>query len=251
MSFMRGWTRVVVLVLVAVIALAAVYEIYQFQLTTQVAPIGKTLFQVSTYATMAAGDYYGKITYGELAKHGDFGIGAFESMNGEMIALDGNFYQITTINGVPQTVETTQTTPFAMVTYFETDQTLYVQEAMNYTELKAFIDSNLPTLDGIYAIKIHGTFETAKTRSVPIQTPPYPALLEVVANQTVFNLTNVEGTIAGYRCPTYMDGINVAGYHCHFITDDKTAGGHMLDLVTQNITIEIDHIQQYQTQNLP
>ena len=37
----------------------------------------QTLFQVAPYHTMAEGDYFGKITYSELAMYGDFGIGAF------------------------------------------------------------------------------------------------------------------------------------------------------------------------------
>ncbi len=252
MSLMRRWTHVVVLILVAVIVLAVVYEIWQMQLSTQQfsATNEKTLFQVSAYSTMAAGDYDGKITYAELTKHGDFGIGAFHGMNGEMIALNGTFYQIP-VGGTPRTVDPSWQTPFAMVTFFETDQILYVREAMNYSELKSFIDSNLPTLDGIYAVKVSGTFEYAKTRSVPLQTQPYPALTDVVANQTVFEFNGVTGTMAGYRCPSFMDGINVAGYHCHFLTNDKTAGGHMLELTTQDVTIDIDYIQQYQVQQLP
>jgi len=65
------------------------------------------------------------------------------------------------------------------------------------------------------------------------------------ANQTVFNLINVEATIVGFRLPSYMDGVNVAGYHLHFITDDKNAGGHLLDCTVRDATIEIDYTYKY------
>lgn len=249
---MRQWIQVIVLTLVAVLMIAFGYEILQLQINnTQNSNLNeKVLYQISSYDVMASGDYTGKITYGELAKHGDFGIGAFQGMNGEMLAIDGVFYQIPT-TGTPIIVDSSLTTPYAMVSFFEVDYSLIVQETMNYTELKAFIDNNLPTLNGIFSVKIHGNFSYIKARSVPFQTEPYPQLSDVIANQTVFTLTDEAGTIVGYRCPSYMSGINVAGYHCHFITDDKTAGGHMLDFIAQNVTIEIDHIQKYYVEYLP
>ncbi len=38
-----------------------------------------------------------------------------------------------------------------------------------------------------------------------------------------------------------MKGINVPGYHFHFITEDKKAGGHLLECQTENIRIGIDY----------
>jgi acetolactate decarboxylase len=37
-----------------------------------------------------------------------------------------------------------------------------------------------------------------------------------------------------------MRGVNVPGYHFHFITQDKVAGGHLLDCRLQRVKIEID-----------
>jgi acetolactate decarboxylase len=249
---MRNWPFRIVVVLAVVLAIATIFSVWQLQINDQQDSfINKTtLFQVAPYHTMAEGDYFGKITYSELAKYGDFGIGAFHGMNGEMIAINGTFYQIP-VDGIPVTVELSETTPFAMVTYFEADQTFSIQETITYVELKNFIDSNIPNINGLYAVKIYGTFEYAQTRSVPLQTEPFPSLANVIANQTIFNLYDVEGTIAGYRCPSYLNGINVDGYHCHFITDDLMAGGHMLDFTAKNVLIEISHIQQYQVVQLP
>jgi acetolactate decarboxylase len=45
----------------------------------------------------------------------------------------------------------------------------------------------------------------------------------------------------GVRTPAYTKGISVPGYHLHFITEDKTAGGHVLECQTQNVEIELDY----------
>jgi acetolactate decarboxylase len=234
----------VVFILIITIGFAA-YGIWRTQPLTQTSHSEKTLFQVSAYYPMSLGAFEGNLTYGDLAGHGDFGIGAFNGMDGEMIALDGAFFQVRT-DGVPRAVDMSLKTPFAMVTFFDADQTVHVQEALNYSQLTAYIDNLLPTQDGIYAIKIHGDYSQATTRSVPQQTKPYPTLAEVVKNQTTFQLSNVFGTAVGYRCPNYMNGTDVPGYHLHFLTDSHTAGGHLLNCVTSNVTIEIDHIESFE-----
>ena len=80
-----------------------------------------------------------------------------------------------------------------------------------------------------YAVMIQGEFSYVKTRSVPAQEKPYPPLAEVTKNQPTFEFTDVTGTMVGFRCPPYVTGINVPGYHLHFLTDDRTAGGHLLE----------------------
>ena len=147
-------------------------------------------------------------TYAELAKRVDFGIGTLNGLDGEMVALNGVFYQIP-IDGKPRQIKSTEETPVAMVTFFEADQTLHVADAMNDSELKDYIDQNISPENVMYAIKVYGVYDYAKTRSVPVQTEPYPTLAEVIENQTIFILSNVTGTMAGFRLPSYMNEINV------------------------------------------
>ena len=37
------------------------------------------------------------------------------------------------------------------------------------------------------------------------------------------------GTLVGVRCPSWVGGLNVPGYHWHFLSEDRTVGGHVLD----------------------
>ena len=80
-----------------------------------------------------------------------------------------------------------------------------------------------------YVFRIDATFKTIKARSVPSQQKPYPVMTEVVKEQVVFNFSDVKGSIVGLWCPEYVGGVNVPGYHFHFISEDRTMGGHLLD----------------------
>ena len=237
------WIPVALLVLVVAVSCVGLYTVFQSQLSMNTAN-RETLFQVASFKPFAEGELDGIITYAELAKHGDFGIGTLTGLNGEMVAVNGVFYQIP-IDGEPRKIGSTEETPFAMVTFFEADQTLQVADAMNYSQLKDYVDQNISPENAMYAIKVHGVYDYAKTRSVPGQTVPYPTLEEVVADQSVFDLHDVTGTMAGFRLPSYMDEINVAGYHLHFISDDELSGGHVLDCIVRNATIEIDYTYEY------
>jgi len=171
--------------------------------------------------------------------HGDFGIGTFDRLDGEMLALDGNYYQIKT-DGIAYPVSGNMTTPFATVTHFEADENFRVEKPMNLTELEQYLDRNLPSENLFYAIKVDGNFTYLKARSAPKQGKPYRKLAYAVSNQTVFEFENISGTLAGFRTPDYVNGINVPGYHLHFITANRSAGGHVLELELENGTAALD-----------
>jgi acetolactate decarboxylase len=202
------------------------------------------LFQTSTINALLEGVYYGEITFKELKQHGNFGIGTFNGLDGEMIGLKGKFYQIKA-DGVAYPANDSIRTPFAVVTFFESDRTALIDKAVDYNQLKQYLDNLLPTKNIFYAIKIEGVFRYIKTRSVPKQNRPYPPLVEVVKNQPTFEFHNVEGSIVGFLCPDYVKGINVPGYHLHFITRDKKAGGHLLECQMQNVKVEIDYTSEF------
>ena len=202
------------------------------------------LFQISTIGALLEGVYDGETTYGKLKRHGDFGIGTFNDLDGEMIGLEGKFYQIKT-DGIAYLVDDSMKTPFATVTFFESDKSALLNNVENYGQLKQYLDKLLPTKNIFYAIKIEGVFKYVKTRSVPGQNKPYPLLVEVVKTQSIFEFHNVKGTIAGFWCPCYVEGVNVPGYHLHFITEDRKAGGHLLECHLQNARVEIDYTSEF------
>jgi len=202
------------------------------------------LFQTSTINALLEGVYDGEVTYQELKKHGNFGIGTFNGLDGEMIGLDGKFYQIKA-DGIAYPVDDSMKTPFAVVTFFDPDSSVLLDKAMDYKQLEQYLDDLLPTKSVFYAIRMKGNFKYIKTRSVPRQSKPYPRLVEVVKNQPTFEFHNVEGSMVGFWCPAYVEGINVPGYHIHFITEDRKSGGHLLECQMENMEIEIDYTSRF------
>jgi acetolactate decarboxylase len=206
-----------------------------------------SLFQASVFEALLEGVYEGDLTYEELKKHGDFGLGTFNRLDGEMVALDGVFYRIDS-EGKVSIAEDSMKSPFAVVTFFDSNEKLVPDQKLNCKELKRLIEEALPTNNIFYAIKISGDFEYMKTRSVHAQEKPYPPVSEVVKEQSEFDLNNLKGTIVGYWMPVYIGGLSQAGFHFHFISDDKKSGGHVLECKTQNVVIDIDHIRDFQVE---
>jgi acetolactate decarboxylase len=204
------------------------------------------LFQYSTLGSLMAGVYDGEMTFGELKEQGDFGLGTFNTLDGEMIEIDHQFYQVKS-DGVAYPVKDERQSPFAVVTYFEPDQTETIEESMDCDQLKAHIDSLLPTQNLPYAVKVSGTFSYVKTRSVPAQDKPYQPLLEVLKTQPTFEFEDVEGVLLGFRLPAYMDVANSPGYHFHFINNERNAGGHALACQVKKVTVEIDVTDEWRT----
>ncbi len=231
------------LALIVLVAIVGFYGTLEIQQNASANTDKDVMFQLAAYNTFSAGNYAGVMSYGDLEKHGDFGLGTFDGLNGEMIALDGVFYQIPS-DGKPVQANDTQTCPYATITYFNVDQTITVSN-VNYTQLKTQLDSALPSKDAIYAIKVSGTFEWAQTRSPVKQMQPYPNVTYALKTQSVFNLTSVSATAVGFWFPSNMNGVDYAGYHFHLITDDHTAGGHLLDCIVSNATVELDKINNY------
>ena len=204
-----------------------------------------TLFQTSTIGALMNGLYDGTMTFKDLGSNGDFGIGTFEALDGEMVGLDGQFYQVKS-DGVAYIVNDSMKTPFAEVTFFEPEEVMVLNGTSNLTKVENYLDSKLVTKNIFYAIKIDGTFDYVKTRSVPAQMKPYPTLSEAVKGQKVFEFNNVSGTLVGFRCPDFVKGVNVPGYHMHFITADRSAGGHLLDFTLENASLMVDSLSEFE-----
>ncbi|GIO34462.1 MULTISPECIES: acetolactate decarboxylase [Paenibacillus] len=208
-----------------------------------------TLFQYSTINALMKGQFDGEMTLGELNKHGDTGLGTFNGVDGELTQLDGKFYRYT-YEGRMVEVDKKELTPFAVTTKFQVTKTARINPVKDMTALNEQLTKLIDHKNNFYAFKIHGTFKTLKTRSEEKQHKPYPTLPEVLANQSVFETENVTGTLIGFYTPNYAATLNVPGFHYHVISDDKTKGGHVLNISFDAATVQIDEIANLEV-NLP
>ena len=185
------------------------------------------LSQFSTIDALMQGIYDGPATFAEVARHGDFGIGTVNHLDGEMIGLGGKFFQITSDGTVHQLPPTAKTS-FATVCFFKGAHTATVPELRSYSALQRWLDSRMGSVNDFWAVRIDGHFSMVRARSISRQKPPYLPLAVVARSESIFEVRNVKGTLVGFRCPPYVRGLNVAGYHFHFLSEDESFGGHVL-----------------------
>ncbi len=212
----------------------------------------ETLFQVSSFKVLLEGNYDGNTTFSELRQQGDFGIGMMDQLDGEMIGLDGEFYQIK-LDGRAYPVSDQMKTPYAMVAFFEADDSLILEKGpIKFSALKKSVDNLITDESHFCAIRIDGEFESVKIRSVPAQKKPYRKLTSVVKKeQKIQKMEGVKGTMVGFWLPRSISGINVPGYHFHFITQDRERGGHLLDCRLLRGEVRIDHISRLRLELQP
>ena len=208
----------------------------------------ETIYQVALLQSLTQGYYDGIIKVSELKEHGDIGIVTFEGVNGEMIVLDGKVYQALG-DGTVQEADANETVPFSNVTYFDKDGSVELSGIGDVNALKekldAMVEKNGKNL--FYFVKASGTFNKMNVRSELKQEKPYKTLDKALAtDQREFNYENIKGTVVALYCPDYMGGLNTPGWHFHFISDDKTKGGHLLDLKFDKATAEYDATPEFE-----
>lgn len=192
------------------------------------APDPDRITQVSVINALMLGRYDGVMPIPELLRHGDFGVGTLDHLDGELVVLEGRAYQVRG-DGVVTEVGPGRSTPFAVVTPFDADGDFPCPEVAGLEDLDARLDEALPQKNSFVAIRVDGRFASLTLRSVHRQEPPYRPLAEVAEGQSVWTHSELSGTLVGIRCPAWVGGLNVPGYHWHFLSDDRKVGGHVLD----------------------
>lgn len=196
------------------------------------------LFQASTIGALLEGAYDGDVSFAQLAEHGDLGLGTLNALDGEMIAVDGRFFRAD-VEGRITEIDPDAKTPFAVMVWFEPTVEFGLKRLTN-KELLAALDERAPPGADSWAVRADGEFARVRARSVPRQSPPYRPLDEVVADQHVFELTGVSGSVVGFRFPDFAEGLEVSGYHLHFISRDRTRGGHVLEAEPSSVEAALD-----------
>jgi acetolactate decarboxylase len=186
------------------------------------------LYQVSTIEALSAGLYDGRERIGALGRHGDFGIGTLAGLDGEVVVLDGVFYQVRS-DGTVHRVGPGEKTPFVQVTFFTGELDLGRLDGLSFAALKAALTARLPDPAKFYAVRVEGMFPTLTVRSVAAQQKPWPTLAEAIKGQSVFPLENIQGTLVGFYSPQSAPGLSPTGWHFHFLSRDRAHGGHVLD----------------------
>jgi acetolactate decarboxylase len=197
------------------------------------------LFQTSTVGALLGGQFHGDVTLREVLEHGDLGLGTLDGLDGELIVLDGEVWKANLDCTLVQP-DLSSTTPYAVVVPFAPGEPLALQGPFADSELQVHLGAEMARAARPTAVRIDGRFEVVRIRSVPKQQPPYPPLSGVIAEQQVSELLDVSGTMMGFFFPDALDGIEMVGSHLHFLTDDRTRGGHVLGYTLLEASAHID-----------
>ena len=189
---------------------------------------------------LVEGLYVENTTIGDIRQRGDFGLGTFDYLDGEMVILDGRVYQIRS-DGKVYSVADDQHSPFACVTFFTPDTFDDIGDDSASLDLENILDELIPSRNMLYAIRIDGKFEHVKCRAAP-KSENYMPLVEATRDQPVFEFHNISGSLAGFYTPSFMGSLNAPGYHVHFLTEDRLRGGHVMQCSLKKVRIGIQHI---------
>jgi len=203
-----------------------------------------TIYQVSTSGALVQGVYRGCVRVGDVLQHGDFGLGTFEGLDGEGILLDGCCWQACA-DGTVRQAPADALAPFWVATRFQADHRETLSAVSSWADLTGRLDGLRDSANLFVAIRLRGVFERIRYRVV-CKAEPGVDLVSATNAQAMFDLENVAGTIVGFWTPSYARTINVPGYHLHLLSDDHRHAGHVLELQSRELSLELhreSHLQ--------
>lgn len=185
------------------------------------------------------------ITSDTLISKGNIGLGTFIRMDGELVLLDGKVYQLRP-GGQAVVVSGDAQIPYAACTRFKAQHTTRA-----VLKDKNALDAALSELEGdnanlFLAYRIEGTFRYLKCRTVRGQEYDGQPLAELGKKQHVEEYHDVKGTVVGFRSPELWQGFAVAGHHMHFIDEQRHRGGHVLEISTDEVEVNMAELSKVQ-----
>ena len=202
-----------------------------------------TLYQVSTATALVEGVYQGAVRVGTLREHGDHGLGTFEELDGEMVIVDGHCFQAR-CNGAVQEVGDDALTPFAAITRFTPEPAIVLDQCTDISGLTSRFDTLRRSDNLFFSLRVDGRFSYVHARAMCPTEEGVP-LVRAAAVQPEFEFMDIEGTLVGFWSPEYAKALNVPGYHLHFISADRTRGGHLLQFRGSNLRLQIQREGDY------
>jgi acetolactate decarboxylase len=186
---------------------------------------GSPVYLSAPVTALMKGIYNELTTIAEVKRHGDFGLGTFNQLDGEMVLLDGVAYQLRT-DGLTSVMSDSVQTPFACATFFNPLSVEEIECEMHYPAFKDLLSRLIPSKNIFHAIRVDGEFRHIKMWSVTAQ-PDHRPITQV--HPVPFEFYEVKGTLAGFFTPQFMKDLCMPGFHLHFLTEDRRHGGHLLE----------------------
>ena len=207
----------------------------------------RKFLQASTLNALMLGNFDRTVSVAEFLKQSDTGIGTYTGLDGEAIFEDGVAYKAAA-DGSVVSMTPEDGVAFGTVTSFDSSVPVHrVTEIRSLEALKAALDKRIAANRNVfYMVKLRGEFSTMHVRSCFVCEKPYPTLSEAASHQREFRYENTAGSVIAVYCPDYVEGINLPGWHFHYLSGDKTKGGHILGLSADALDLQINALREFE-----
>jgi acetolactate decarboxylase len=182
------------------------------------------LWQSMPSSAFKAGLYRGYLTVAEAREHGNFGVGEYEFLDGEVTAIDGKYYR-QTAEGKLLPLADEERLCFASVAPFAPTDDLALDGGLTDATIQPLFLKAFNTPNGVFAMRIDGSFTQVTATAIARQNEPFLTFDKVT--HVPFHFQNVTGTMVCFYEPGYLGQTGIAGFHFHFLAADRTGGGHV------------------------
>ncbi|KAL5357917.1 alpha-acetolactate decarboxylase [Aspergillus floccosus] len=205
------------------------------------------IYQYSVLGALMNGICQDGVTAQNILAYGDHGIGTIRGLDGELVIIDGVAYHFPA-NGPLRRVNATDTIPYAMVTRFQPTLTSHVPR----TSMSSLFHSLSPLLpdeqNAFLSLRLRASFSRVAFRVIPAQSKPRETLLDLAKRQEIRECTHMQGTLFGFWSPRYTSGFSIPGFHLHFLSSDRTVGGHVIDFDAEDGELGAAVVRNYQVE---
>jgi acetolactate decarboxylase len=202
-----------------------------------------TVFQVSTSGALVAGVDDREVRVETILRHGDFGLGTFANLDGEMVVLDGRVFQIQGSGRVAEAARDAGA-PFAVVTWFKPEIVGSIGPVHSFRDLEASCNAFRRSGNIFYALRLDGRFKRVRTRAV-MPSQPGTGLVDAANAQSEFAFNDIDGSLVGLWSPGFSSAFSVAGYHFHFLSADRRHGGHLLEVEADTLELKVEPLTRF------
>jgi len=194
------------------------------------------------------GDFSSNTTAGAEFAGSRLGLGVMDGLNGEVVSVRGTTWRIPE-SGVPVEVSPSEGIAFGIAAHGGRKHQIVIPTGSDMTGILHAIDlylagNHVDHEDVVCAVEIVGVFNNVLLRTEAAPTFPEETLTQVLEHEIRFEFGEWRGTLVGFRFPDASDGQTIPGLHFHAISADQDSGGHVHEVVTNDVvaTIWVDEL---------
>ncbi len=190
-------------------------------------------------------NYDGDYSIKQLKQHGKVGLGTFNGLEGELVIVDGRFYQCTKGKTI-QLAADDALIPWANVTCFtDAASIVSLENIININQLESKLFELTDMSQAPYVFHIRANFNNVLFRQVLKQKKPYTLSIEEVYEKSPLEDTGpITADLVGFYMPEFMQTIQPKGLHLHGISANEQSGGHVLEVDFKTATLTFEKITE-------